>query len=151
MYLIISWLVLAEIKSTVQVALPNWPINQFKKCRQSRQQILRAYCADVYTVAAAVNKGKSSTTNAKKCTSSSPPILHPSTQFASLSLTPISDILHYTSHQAIICMWRTNPLLQLFFLLCQRMKWQKISIYKCDVFAIWIYPLQYSSLSFDKS
>ena len=80
---------------------PKTSLNQFSK---SRQQMLRAYYPEVYNVAAAVNKGKSSTTNAKKCTSSSPPILHPSTQFASLSLTPISDILHYTSHQAIICM-----------------------------------------------
>ena len=79
------------------------PCNIFERIWYS-ELILRAYCPDVYTVAAAVNKGKSSTTNAKKCTSSSPPILHPSPQFASLSLTPISDILHYTSHQAIICM-----------------------------------------------
>ena len=29
---------------------PKWPINQFKPVQQSKQQVLRAYCHDVYTV-----------------------------------------------------------------------------------------------------
>ena len=32
------------------VALPNRPINQLKPVQQTRQQALRAYCPNVYTV-----------------------------------------------------------------------------------------------------
>ena len=31
-------------------ALPKWPINQFKPVQQSRKQLLRAYCPNIYTV-----------------------------------------------------------------------------------------------------
>ena len=31
-------------------ALPKQPINQFKLVQESRQEVLRAYCSNVYTV-----------------------------------------------------------------------------------------------------
>ena len=34
----------------VHTALPKWPIHQFKPVQQSRQQTLRAYCPNEYTV-----------------------------------------------------------------------------------------------------
>ena len=43
-------LVSAEFKCTVHVVLPKWPINQFKPVQQSRQQVLRAYCPNIYTM-----------------------------------------------------------------------------------------------------
>ena len=30
--------------------MPKWPINQFKPVQQSRQQALRAYCPNIYSV-----------------------------------------------------------------------------------------------------
>ena len=47
-----SWLVFAEIKSTMNVTLPKWFTYQFKPVQQRRQQVLRAYCPDInlYTV-----------------------------------------------------------------------------------------------------
>ena len=39
-----------EIKFTVHFALPKRPINQFQPVWQSRQQVLRAYCPNIYTV-----------------------------------------------------------------------------------------------------
>ena len=44
----------AEIKCTVHVALPKRSINQFKLDKQSRQQALRAYCPNVYTMSCGV-------------------------------------------------------------------------------------------------
>ena len=38
------------INITVHVALPKRPINQFYLVQQSRQQTLRAYCLDIYTL-----------------------------------------------------------------------------------------------------
>ena len=35
---------------TVDIVLPNRPTNQFKLVQQSRQQALRAYCTNIYTV-----------------------------------------------------------------------------------------------------
>ena len=32
----------------MHVALPKWPINQFKPIQQSRQKALRAYCPNIY-------------------------------------------------------------------------------------------------------
>ena len=34
----------------MHLVLPKWPINQFEQDQQSRQQVLRAYCPNVYTV-----------------------------------------------------------------------------------------------------
>ena len=45
----------AEIKCTVHLALPKRPINQFKLDRQNRQQALRAYCSNIYTVTLGAN------------------------------------------------------------------------------------------------
>ena len=45
-----SWLAQAKIKCTVRVFLPKESINQFKSVQQSRQQGLRSYCSNVYTV-----------------------------------------------------------------------------------------------------
>ena len=53
--LIPSWLLLAEINSTVHVALPKPPINQFKPVQQSRQQTLRAYCPNIFNVSQALH------------------------------------------------------------------------------------------------
>ena len=39
-----SWLVWAEVKFMVHVALPKQPINPFKPVQQNRKQALRAYC-----------------------------------------------------------------------------------------------------------
>ena len=39
-----------EIKCTVYVALSKQPLNQFKLDQKSRQQALRAYCPNIYTV-----------------------------------------------------------------------------------------------------
>ena len=36
--------------NTVYVVLPKQPINQFKPIQQSRQQALKAYCPNLYTV-----------------------------------------------------------------------------------------------------
>ena len=36
----------------VQVALPKWSIHPFKPVQQSRQQSLRAYCPNIFTVPA---------------------------------------------------------------------------------------------------
>ena len=44
-----SWLVLAEIKCTVNFGLPKHPINQFKAVQQSRLQEVRAYCSNIYS------------------------------------------------------------------------------------------------------
>ena len=41
---------MAKIERTGLVAFPKWPINQFKPVQQSRQQELRAYSPDLYTV-----------------------------------------------------------------------------------------------------
>ena len=40
----------AEIKITLQVALPKQPTNKFQLDQQSRQQALRAYCPNINTV-----------------------------------------------------------------------------------------------------
>ena len=45
-----SWLIWAEIKCMVHVALPKQPIYQFKPVRKSRQQVLIAYCPNLYIV-----------------------------------------------------------------------------------------------------
>ena len=45
-----SWLVLAEIKRAVHVTLSKCPIHHFKAVQKTRQQVLRAYCPDIYTV-----------------------------------------------------------------------------------------------------
>ena len=45
--LITSWLVWAEIKCTVNFALP---INQFTPDQKSRHQVLKAYCPSIYTL-----------------------------------------------------------------------------------------------------
>ena len=34
---------------TVHVAFPKWPINQFKLVHQSRKQVIRAYCPNIYS------------------------------------------------------------------------------------------------------
>ena len=47
-HLIASWMIWAEIKCTVPVALPKQPINQFNIIQQSRQQARRAYSSNVY-------------------------------------------------------------------------------------------------------
>ena len=44
-----SWSVI-EIKCTFHVTLPKCPINKSELDQQSRQQPLRAYCPNVYTV-----------------------------------------------------------------------------------------------------
>ena len=44
----------AKIKCTVHVTLPKRRINQFKPVQQSRQQVLRAYFSNIYTVSRAV-------------------------------------------------------------------------------------------------
>ena len=36
--------------SLVHVAMPKWPTNQFQPVQQSRKQVLRAYCHNLYTV-----------------------------------------------------------------------------------------------------
>ena len=38
---ILSWLVWAETKMTMNAALPKWPVNQYKPVEQSKQQALR--------------------------------------------------------------------------------------------------------------
>ena len=48
--LITYWLVWIDIKCAVHIALPRWPINQFKPVQQSRHQALKAYCPKIYTV-----------------------------------------------------------------------------------------------------
>ena len=45
--LITSWLVWAEVKCTVNFALP---INQFTPVQKSRHQVLKAYCPNIYTL-----------------------------------------------------------------------------------------------------
>ena len=44
-------LVWAEIQCTVHVNLSKWPINQLKPVHSSRQQLIRTYCSNVYTIA----------------------------------------------------------------------------------------------------
>ena len=39
----------------MHVVLPKWPKDQFKPVQQSRQQELRAYCPNIYTVERALN------------------------------------------------------------------------------------------------
>ena len=46
--LISSWLVLSEVECTVHK--PKWPINQLEPTQQSRQQVIKAYCPNIYTV-----------------------------------------------------------------------------------------------------
>ena len=53
-----TWLDWAEIECAVYVPLPKWSINQFKPVQQSRQQALRAYCPNIYTVPGIRNPGK---------------------------------------------------------------------------------------------
>ena len=48
-YLFPFWHVWVEIKCKLHVAVPNQKTNQFKLVKQSRQQVLRAYCSKVYT------------------------------------------------------------------------------------------------------
>ena len=44
-----SWLVWAEIECKMHVSLPKQPpISQFKLVQQSRQQMLRVYCPNIY-------------------------------------------------------------------------------------------------------
>ena len=45
-----SWLVRAEIVYTIHVVLHKQFLNQFKPVQQSRQQALKAYCTNIYTV-----------------------------------------------------------------------------------------------------
>ena len=47
-HLIPSWLVCSETECTVHVALPKWPMNQFKPVQQSIQQALRADCPNIH-------------------------------------------------------------------------------------------------------
>ena len=47
----------AEMKCTVHVDLPKRPINCFKLDQQKRQQVLRAYCTNIYTVGCQNNCG----------------------------------------------------------------------------------------------
>ena len=47
-HLIPSWLVCAEIELTRHIALPKQPINQYKPVQESCQQVLRAYCPNIY-------------------------------------------------------------------------------------------------------
>ena len=42
------WLVWVEIECTMHAALPRRPINQFKPVKQSRQQVLRFYCPNIF-------------------------------------------------------------------------------------------------------
>ena len=53
-HLIPSLLVWEEIKCTVHMAVSKWPINQFEPFRKSEQQVLRAYCPNIYTVSSAL-------------------------------------------------------------------------------------------------
>ena len=54
-YLILSWLVLVEIKCTVHVVLPKRPINQFKPVQQNKRQALRANCPNIQSIYCAQN------------------------------------------------------------------------------------------------
>ena len=49
-HLIPSCLVCSEIESTMHVALPKQPINQFKPVDKSKQQALRPNCPNMSTV-----------------------------------------------------------------------------------------------------
>ena len=49
-HLIPYWLFWAEVKCMLHVVLPKRPINEFKLDQQSRQQALKAYCPNIYTV-----------------------------------------------------------------------------------------------------
>ena len=40
----------SSVRYMLHVTLPKWPINPFKPVQQSRQQVLRAYCPNIYTV-----------------------------------------------------------------------------------------------------
>ena len=48
--LFLAGLVSAEIKFTVHVALPKWPVKLHKQVQYSRKQSLRTYCPNIYTV-----------------------------------------------------------------------------------------------------
>ena len=43
---------------TLNVALPKWPIDQFISVQHCRQQVLRAYCPDIYTVPSSAKTAK---------------------------------------------------------------------------------------------
>ena len=49
-FFFLAGLIWAEIKFTVHVILSKWPINKFKLDQQIRQQTLRTYCPNLYTV-----------------------------------------------------------------------------------------------------
>ena len=55
-----SWLVWAKIECRVDVALPKQPITQFKPVQQRKQQALRAYFPNIYTVAGAEKRERMS-------------------------------------------------------------------------------------------
>jgi hypothetical protein len=57
--LIPSWLVWAEIECTVHVSLLKRPTKPFKPVQQSVQQVLRAYCPNIYTVVKVLEKDTS--------------------------------------------------------------------------------------------
>ena len=40
----------SSVRYMLHGTLPIWPINPFKPVQQSRQQVLRAYCPNIYTV-----------------------------------------------------------------------------------------------------
>ena len=48
------YLVWTEIEYTVHATLHKLPINQFKQVQHSRQQALRAYCPNIYTLVVGV-------------------------------------------------------------------------------------------------
>ena len=41
---------MAEMECALHVALPKWSLNQLKPVQQITQQVLRAYCPNIYTV-----------------------------------------------------------------------------------------------------
>ena len=49
-HLIPSQLVWAEIKCMLHVDLSKWPMKQLKPVQQSRQQALKVYCSNIYTI-----------------------------------------------------------------------------------------------------
>ena len=48
LHLIPSWLVWADVRCMVHVALPKLAINQLKPVQQRRQQEQKAYCPNIY-------------------------------------------------------------------------------------------------------
>ena len=50
----LAGLVRNQVFSAVHLALTKRRINQFKPVQQSRQQVLRAYCPNIYAVSGAV-------------------------------------------------------------------------------------------------